>query len=509
MSFHNKITDIDLITLSNKNYLSFISKRNKIHEEIKDYVIDRFIKQIYEQNKEILQLKKKLEETIKNSLLIIKRFFLKKKFFPVNQITLSYLNNNNKNEKLNNFTFDAGNAQNIHVYKTNKKSHTINANCLYTITKINLKKYLKPKPSLNQNNTINSNKSKNLFQYNESLDEPLTYRNISRNNISKDSTIISNKKFDTFFVENNNNNNKIESFNDNIIKKSNINSLYDKNKQKNLTLHHSKNNTLCNHNSFFEEKFVKINNFRINNNKEKNKIKATFNGFCNNSNSKRYKSKNIKCFKKLNLTNIIFNNNHNQNNKILHYCQTDRTIKKGEKIKSIYIDYKNIPLSAKNNKITNENYININNHSLPNYKKAQFNKISFKMKEINKLYMPDIQNYSQKTERPSKKLNMNDIHNVNITNYISMTDRFLSNNKFNEYNLKTNKDIKKKNIKTTLQKSNKKYYINVNEIDNNNNNEKSFKTLYNPTFTSFLNRTMNLNNGKNVKKIHYVMNNIE
>ena len=100
MSFH-KITDIDLFTFNDKDCLSFISKRNKIHEEIKDYVIDRYIKKIYEQNKEILQLKKKLEETIKNSLLIIKKSFLKKKFFPINQINLSYLNNNNKKEKIN------------------------------------------------------------------------------------------------------------------------------------------------------------------------------------------------------------------------------------------------------------------------------------------------------------------------------------------------------------------------------------------------------------------------
>ena len=509
MSF-DKITDIDLFTLNDKDYLSFISKRNKIHEEIKDYVIDRFINKIYEQSKEIFQLKKKLDETIKNSLLIIKKCFLKKKFFPVNQINLSYLKNNNKKEKINKITFGAGNVQNQH--KTYQKNNKINANCLYTINKINLKKFLKPKKSFNQNQTNkinNSNISKKFGQYSVSLDVPCAYRNFSRNNIyyNKDSTLISEQKYDTCFMENNN---KVEPFNGyNIIKNNNTNSLYEKKQQQKVILSHSKNNTICNQNSFFGDNCLKINNFRINNNKQKNKIKIINNGLFNNSNNiQKCKSKNVNCFKKLNLTNIIFNNNHNQNNSILHYCQTDRTIKNGGKIKNIYIDYKNIPLSTKNNKITNENCISISHHSVPNNHFVKLNKISFKIKEINKLY--DTQNYSQKTERPRKKLNTNDIHNINITNYLSMTDRFLSNKKKDEYKLETKKEIKTNNIKTNLHKKGKKYSININEFDNNNNNkDKSFKTLYNPTFTTFLNRTMTINNGKTVKKINYIMNNNE
>ena len=505
MSFH-KITDIDLFTFNDKDCLSFISKRNKIHEEIKDYVIDRYIKKIYEQNKEILQLKKKLEETIKNSLLIIKKSFLKKKFFPINQINLSYLNNNNKKEKINNCM--CGIVHNVQQHKTIPKNNKINANCLYTINKINLKKYLKTKTFYNQTHKINnSNMSKKLFQYSESLDGLSTYVNISRNNnYNKDSTLISEKKYDTFYVENNN---KIEPFNGhNIIKKANNNSLYDKNNPQKLILHHSKNNTICNQNSFFGEKFIKINSFRIKNNKDKNKIKIFINGLYNKSNNnKKCKSKNVNCFKKLNMTNIIFNN---QNNSILDCCQTDRTIKNGKKIKNIYIDYNNIPLSTKSNKIINENCINISHHSLPNYKKTQSNKISFKIKEINKLYMTDIQNFSQNTERPRKKLNMNDIQNINIANNKSMTDRFLNNNNLVDYKPNTKKDIKKDNIKANLKKKRKKYSININEFDNNNNyKDNNLKTLYNPTFTSFLNRTININNGNNEKKIKYVMNNIE
>ena len=339
MSFH-KITDIDLFTISDKDYLFFISKRNKIHEEIKDYVIDRFINKIYEQSKEIFQLKKKLDETIKNSLLIIKRCFLKKKFFPVNQINLSYIKNNNKKEQINNCNYGTGNAQNVQQHKTIQKKNKINANCLYNINKINLKKFLKPKNSFNQNQTNkinNSNMSKRLYQYSESLDVPYTYRNFSRNNINytKDSTLISEQKYDTYFVENNN---KIEPFNGyNIIKK-NTNSLYDKKQQQKVILNHSKNNTICNQNSFFGDNCLKLNNFRINNNKQKNKIKIINKFLYNNSNNnQKCKSKNVNCFKKLNLTNIIFNNNHNQNNSVLHYCQTDRTIKNGGKIKKIYI----------------------------------------------------------------------------------------------------------------------------------------------------------------------------
>ena len=129
----NKITAIDLVSFNDKDNLSFISKRNKIHEEIKDYVIDRFINKIYEQNKEILQLKKKLEETIKKSLLIIKKYFLKRIFFPVNQINLSYLKNNKKKENKDNYIFGVNNVQNIQQQKNIPKSHKINANCLYNI----------------------------------------------------------------------------------------------------------------------------------------------------------------------------------------------------------------------------------------------------------------------------------------------------------------------------------------------------------------------------------------
>ena len=126
--------------------------------------------------------------------------------------------------------------------------------------------------------------------------------------------------------------------------------------------------------------------------------------------------------------------------------------------------------------------------------------------------MPDIQNFSQKTERPKKKLNMNDIYNANMTNDLSMTDRIFSNKKNDEYKLKkTKNEIRTNNIKTNLHKKSTKYSNNINEFDINNNNykDKSIKTLYNPTFTTFLIRTMTINNGKTMKKINYVMNNFE
>ena len=272
-----------------------------------------------------------------------------------------------------------------------------------------------------------------------------------------------------------NNNNKMEQIND-------YKSL-DEKKYKKIKINQSKNNKIFECNSFFEDKFLTINSFRINNNKKKNKIKFVNKGLYNNiNNNKICKSKDINCFKKLNLTNIIFNNNPNQNNSMLNFCQTTRTIKSREKNKDILIDNKNIPLSTKNNKIINENCIS--HHSLPNYKKPGLNKIPFKRKEINKFYIPDIQNYSQKTERPKKEININDIHKLNIKNYLSKSDRFLNNKNNDEYQLKAEKD----------------YSININEYDYNTYLDKSYKTLYNPTFTSFLNRTININNGKIMKK---------
>ena len=147
MSF-NKIADIDIISLSDKDYLSFISKKNKIHEEIKDYVIDRYTKKIYEQNKEIQKLRKKLEEAIKASLFILKKCLITKIKFQDN-------NEQNYNNKGHNYSNSFKNFNNFEKQTSyNKKMHKNNAKSFASQNKINLKKFLKPKLFQNEKKIV-------------------------------------------------------------------------------------------------------------------------------------------------------------------------------------------------------------------------------------------------------------------------------------------------------------------------------------------------------------------
>ena len=167
----NKFIDIDIMSISDKDYLSFISKKNKIHEEIKDTVINRFMKKICEQNNEILELKQRLEETIKNSLIIIKKSLLKKRLIQDNQISLSYIqssqqiNSKQKNGNLNSL------IKNVLNIESHKEYHKINKNIaksFASFNRLNLKKNLKPKLPSNQNNKIN-NINKNIILFNNEL----------------------------------------------------------------------------------------------------------------------------------------------------------------------------------------------------------------------------------------------------------------------------------------------------------------------------------------------------
>ena len=459
MSF-NRITDIDIISLSEKDFLSFISKKNQIHEEIKDYVINRFIKKIYEQNKEIEELKRKLEEIIKSSLLIIKRNLLKKKYFPVNQIRLSYNKSTRKN-KTNNINYIINS-----IKDNNQKSHKNNAKSFASFNKINLKKYLKPKTSINNK----------LYKYNQSLDFSGSYRNNSRNIFNKDSTSFSERQYNTFFYENNN---KIEPINSHSLKRNiKMNSLDKKEGLKKTILNENKINKIYLQNSFFCE--------------NQNKI-ILLNQKLNNKVIKKNKTRNLNCLKKLDLSNIIINKNPNLSNNILDYCMTERPTKNRETIKEIIGLKKNNFTCPHNGNNININYVNnINQNSVPKKKKIgknKLNKIILKMKEINKNLNPkDFQNIIQKSTKARKKINISDINKNNTLNYISMTDRLLDNKNNNVMIREENVKVEN-NINSSLK--NEKLN-NINEYKNNKD-ENSFQTIYNPTFTSFLNRKNNNN----------------
>ena len=493
MSFNNKITDVDIISLSDKDYISFLSRKNKIQEEIKDCVIDRFINKIYQQHKEIQQLKKKLEETIKNSLLIIKRCLLKKKLFPVNQIKLSYSKNSNFNKydqnctaKSQTFSSLIKNIRSVEREKHYQRNPKININSFAIFNKISLKKFLGPKLPQNEKN----NKVNKLYNYTESFDVSRTCKNNSRNILSKDSTFLYERNCETFFIENKN---KIEPINSYTAKRKK-NQFSMKQKEENM----KKKQTLNLKNGIFQQKsfFDKNVNLGINDkNKAKNRIKLLSKNINASNKNNRNKSRNLNSFNKFNLSNIIINNNNNQNmnNHLLDYCKTERTIKNEERMNDIVLFKKNIFSCSQNNNNININYVNnINQNSLPKNKKngKQLNKIILKMKDINKnIYPIDLQYINQKTEKFRKKMIMNDINKNNSINYISITDRFLD-NKNNDENIiiKDKKEIEKKN-KQKYRKQKKENSIKINEYNfNNYKNENSFSSIYNPTFTSFLNR---------------------
>ena len=314
----NRITDIDILSYSDKDYLSFISKKNKIHEEIKDYVIDRFIKKISIQHKEIIELKQKLEKVISNSLIILKKCLLKSNFFSEKEIKLSYyFNNISLKQKKNNENFkaDKRNISKLGQIDNIKKSK-VNINSLISLKK-NSHINFNPKLFLNHRN-----KAKNkLLKYNKPLNNYQTYKSFSRNYFKKNSTFYSDRQSDTYFIENKNKIEPISTYNtqrtinnDSNVIKDGIDKLILNEKIKYKI------------SSFIENKLEggQNKNSKTENIIAKNKFKL--------SSTNRNKTKNINSFKKLNLSNIVINNRHNLNNNILDYFNTERTITKRKKI---------------------------------------------------------------------------------------------------------------------------------------------------------------------------------
>ena len=189
-----KITEYDIIKMSDKNYSSFKTLKNKIHEEIKEYVINKFIKKIYEQQKEITELKNQLENVIKNSLIIIKKCLQKKNLYTVKQISFSYVNGNNhlchERNIVNNMSSELRpsiirNAASLTEEKKSQKNR-INDKSHVDMNLRIIKKYLNPKVSLVQNSKITPiNKNNILFKYRESLNSlnGMKYKNKTRNNL--------------------------------------------------------------------------------------------------------------------------------------------------------------------------------------------------------------------------------------------------------------------------------------------------------------------------------------
>ena len=366
---------------------------------------------------------------------------------------------------------------------------------------MNIKKYLRPK----QRNKINNK----LIKYTKSLDNSNNdYNYNSRNYYNKGMENIPEKDYETFFLENKN---KIESINTGNIKRHiNGNSLEINNGLKKLILIEDRNNKIYAQNSFCRENITNSledlnKNIGKKQKKGKNKLKLL------NIINKTNKSSNLK---KLNLSTILINNNHNWINNINNY-KTERTLSNIEKsIDNNILTNKDIfsYSQSKNNKI--DNYENkVKHNSMPKNKRKTINKLNkviLKMKEINKHYIPELQNLNQKTEKIRKKININDIKTINISNYFPMTERFFNNQIKTENKTKPNKLIIKDKVIKCLDENKTINFINSNiKYIKYNQNEKQFQTKYNPTFTSFLNRKNQVANSNLKDKIISLNNEIK
>jgi len=495
-----KITEYDIIKMSDKNYSPFKSLKNKIHEEIKECVINKFIKKIYEQQKEIAELKFQLENIIKHSLIIIKKCLQKKNLFPEKQISLSYENDNHLCHERsidNNMSSEfkpsmIRNAMSLTEEKKTQKSRINDKSHVDMNLKI-LKKYL------NQNSKINPiNKNNILFKYRESLNSlnGMKYKNKTRNNLYNNSTFFSEKQNETFFIDKDNH--RIEPINNSNLRKIiNISSFEKKDKSQDIINKYRNTHVYAQH-SFFAENNIengKEKNLYMNNNKGENRIRLLKKSDINKiSNIKRNTSKNIKAFNKINL----LRNANNLSNNILNYYSTEKS---GDKMKSIFSEKKNI-FSHSYSK-TNENEKLGNNNTLTNTHMSgigKINEIILKMKEIKKS-SPDVQNIPQKKHKVKKKINIFETSKSNIPNCSSISERFSdSKRNLNNGNKKNGKEKRKKNIKIHFDNKKVESIINIKEINYGDDKyDNSLETIYNPTFTSFLNRKARDENGESVK----------
>lgn len=478
------------MNIMKKDNLSYISKKNEINEQIKDIVIDRFQRIIYKQYNEILLLKRKLEDTIKNSLLIIKKYFLKKKLSPVNQISLSYISN----DKQNTFYYNNNNKQqkdqlntlgismnNLELYKKNHICKK-NAKSFISFNSLNLKKFFnsKKKPSNKKYKISYINNNNKLSNYSELLNGTRTNRN-SRNNNNNSSNkefIVTDKNMNmnnTFFAENNKIIDPIVQYNKKryIIMKDLDNKSEDRKSK-------SKDNTIYHQNSFFAEKHInRIKNLTLHSIKGKNKIRL-INGKLNRI--KQNQTNTLNSFKKLNLSNNVINSN-NLINKIYDYSSSsEKTYKIKSNNKNIITMQKDIINNMKNNNNIKDIYKAINKNSFYKNKKnlsLKLNKVILKIKDVNNnTYATENRITSQKT---IKKISISGMNKMNTINYFSMTDRLKIKNG-------GNKSVKNDNIIKNIN-----YQIDVNnnfcdDQSKSSNIENSYQTIYNPTFSSFLNR---------------------
>ena len=409
--------------INDMKFKNYIKNRNKkIQEEIKSIIIDKYREKIISQNKEIEELKKKLEEIMKASLYILKTSF------------------NNNNDKINNSNIINNTiTQNTHKQKfkndildiRNKK-----ANVVHIMNRNNHKNF--------DSSTTFTNENYNLKKSN-TLANGLTEehkKSKSKNNLSLSNSRTKLNKCDALPPKNI----KIEK-----VKK---NSLKIKSKKKDWDSPNKpiKNVYMNDLNTYYlkelnKKDYQKIEEIKIklqNNNSSESNNGVTFTNQKKNSNSNVYKfysqNKNKKTVKK-NLINKSNNYSYGKNNlkKIFNSPKSINTDFSNEYV--INKDRKTHKLSPENNNIVlNNNYlltspnfngkniihrnININNNNNKIYIKTDNN--------INNVYLQNVNHFRTQNNFYQNKVLKTDDNQISLNiKEIMMT----SSNEFNSNKL--------------------------------------------------------------------------
>ena len=386
---------IELINdLKYKNYLNL--KMKKIQEEIKDKIIDKYLQKIIYQEKEIEQLKKELNESIKSSLLILKNSLNKKSVYN-NSINNNIYNNilspKSQKQKLKNEILNINNKNDIMVHVLNRNKNYKNLS-YSTISSDNVKlkknktQTVEYKKENKENNNLSLSSSRiKLNKYEIISPKRMKIEKIrktnSKNKKERDYTRYTINNIDindlnTFYLKeyNKKDNQKIEEIKTKLMN----NNLPPPQTTKNVaTLQKNKNNNCSNiyKSSLSQNKFKKVINKNIinKNNKYsygKNNLKNVFNSPKNIKT--QLNEKNNKYFNEYYIYKSKVSKNVSGDNQLLldnNYLYTNPTYNTKN------IIHKNININNNNNKIYINTENNINSLNLQNmnnkYSKTQTN----------------------------------------------------------------------------------------------------------------------------------------
>ena len=315
----------NIFTEGNYKYI-FNLKMSKIKEEIKDYVIDKYLKKIIEQNKEINDIKNQLEDLTKKYINIIK--------LTINNKNSMNMMNNNNQSFINRYIYKKKDkSSSIKNIPQRKKSNYKYNDKLISIEIKTIEHHKIPNDSKFYDNNISLEKKKinrNIFENKENINYNLNI-NSSASNINYLKEL--NKK-------------DLKKINDiqNILKASRIPKRNLKIKQLQLNSVNSAKNNEINRSIYFNEIGNKNNLYnkidlneskKINKSNHRNKIKQKINKNCLYFNTEENQNKTYMHRKKLSLNinsglkDRLFNefrgnyNNFITLNSIEEYSKTD------------------------------------------------------------------------------------------------------------------------------------------------------------------------------------------